>query len=216
MASPLARELDRVEETAGEWRRSGARRDERSLQHRGTPSRLKSESNVHHQHVPPWTQIPNHSTTSTVSSHVLRRTRIPQSWIGQKAHRIGDRPHPQHRPPRPRTAIGRCDTEEAGGHHETDWQQVAIFGAGLALGLALGAGAALLTAPQSGEETRAALRGRVKRMGRTTRRRSRDAWDELRDELAVGDGRCAGAEPSARRGAHSSASWSAKRPGSDG
>jgi gas vesicle protein len=66
---------------------------------------------------------------------------------------------------------------------ETDWQQVAIFGAGLALGLALGAGAALLTAPQSGEETRAALRGRAKRIGRTTTRRSRDAWAELRDEL---------------------------------
>jgi gas vesicle protein len=68
-------------------------------------------------------------------------------------------------------------------NHETDWQQVAIFGAGLALGLALGAGAALLTAPQSGEETRAALRGRAKRLGRTTTRRSRDAWAELRDEL---------------------------------
>ena len=68
-------------------------------------------------------------------------------------------------------------------YHETDWQQVAIFGAGLALGLALGAGTALLTAPQSGEETRAALRGRAKRIGRTTTRRSRDAWAELRDEL---------------------------------
>jgi gas vesicle protein len=68
-------------------------------------------------------------------------------------------------------------------YHETDWQQVAIFGAGLALGLALGAGAALLTAPQSGEETRAALRGRAKRIGRTTTRRSRDAWSDLREEL---------------------------------
>ena len=69
------------------------------------------------------------------------------------------------------------------GYHETDWQQVAIFGAGLALGLALGAGTALLTAPQSGEETRAALRGRAKRIGRSTSRRGRDAWAELRDEL---------------------------------
>ena len=72
---------------------------------------------------------------------------------------------------------------EEGEYHETDWQQVAIFGAGLALGLALGAGAALLTAPQSGEETRAALRGRARRIGRTTTRKSRDAWAELRDEL---------------------------------
>ena len=72
---------------------------------------------------------------------------------------------------------------DEGDYHETDWQQVAIFGAGLALGLALGVGAALLTAPQSGEETRAALRGRARRIGRTTTRRSRDAWAELREEL---------------------------------
>ena len=67
--------------------------------------------------------------------------------------------------------------------HETDWQQLAIFGAGLALGLALGAGAALLTAPQSGEETRAVLRGRVRRIKRSAGRTSRDAWVELGDEL---------------------------------
>jgi gas vesicle protein len=67
--------------------------------------------------------------------------------------------------------------------HETDWQQIAIFGAGLALGLALGAGAALLTAPQSGEETRAVLKGRVRRMRRSATRTSRDAWTELADEL---------------------------------
>ena len=34
--------------------------------------------------------------------------------------------------------------------HDTDWQQVAIFGVGLALGISLGAGIALLTAPQPG------------------------------------------------------------------
>jgi len=72
---------------------------------------------------------------------------------------------------------------DEGEYHETDWQQVAIFGAGLALGLALGAGAALLTAPQSGEETRAALRGRARRIGRTTSRRGHDAWADLREEL---------------------------------
>ena len=67
--------------------------------------------------------------------------------------------------------------------HETDWQQIAIFGAGLALGLLLGAGSALLTAPQSGEETRAVLRGRVRRLKRSAARTSRDAWGELGDEL---------------------------------
>jgi gas vesicle protein len=66
---------------------------------------------------------------------------------------------------------------------ETDWQQVAIFGVGVAFGLAVGAGAALLSAPRSGAETRAALRARAGRVGRTTRRRGLDAWDDLRDEL---------------------------------
>jgi hypothetical protein len=66
---------------------------------------------------------------------------------------------------------------------ETDWQQVAIFGVGVALGIAVGAGAALLTAPQSGAETRAALRARAGRVGRTTRRRGRDVWEDHRDEL---------------------------------
>ena len=54
-----------------------------------------------------------------------------------------------------------------------------IFAAGLALGIALGAGAALLLAPNSGVETRRALVRRSRKVGR----RSRDAWDDLRDEL---------------------------------
>jgi hypothetical protein len=66
---------------------------------------------------------------------------------------------------------------------ETDWQQVAIFGVGVAFGLAVGAGAALLTAPRSGAETRAVRRAGAGRVGRTTRRRGRDAWEDLRDEL---------------------------------
>ncbi len=67
--------------------------------------------------------------------------------------------------------------------HETDWQQVAIFGAGLALGLALGAGIALVTAPQSGQDARAALRRKATRTSRALGRRSRDAWTDVRDEL---------------------------------
>lgn len=66
---------------------------------------------------------------------------------------------------------------------ETDWQQVAIFGAGVALGIAVGAGAALLAAPQSGAETRAVLRARAGRVRRTTSRRGHDVWEDLRDEM---------------------------------
>jgi gas vesicle protein len=90
------------------------------------------------------------------------------------------------RPGAPSTGIaGAPDTQVADDDptHETDWQQLAIFGAGLALGLALGAGTALLTAPQSGEETRAVLKGRVRRIRRSAGRTSRDAWMELGDEL---------------------------------
>ena len=63
------------------------------------------------------------------------------------------------------------------------WQQLSVFGAGLALGIAVGAGVALITTPRTGDETRAALRSRAGRIRRTTSRRGRDAWDDLRDEL---------------------------------
>lgn len=54
-----------------------------------------------------------------------------------------------------------------------------VFAAGLALGVILGAGAALLFAPQSGADARHALAKR----GRRLRRRGRDAWADLADEL---------------------------------
>jgi gas vesicle protein len=66
---------------------------------------------------------------------------------------------------------------------ETDWQEVALFGAGLALGVILGAGGALLTAPRTGAETRAALGARAARLRRSGVRQGQNAWDDLRDEL---------------------------------
>lgn len=62
---------------------------------------------------------------------------------------------------------------------ETDWQHVAIFAAGTLLGAVMGAGAALLLTPQTGEEVRHDLA----RRGRRWRTRTADAWDDLRDEL---------------------------------
>ncbi len=67
--------------------------------------------------------------------------------------------------------------------HETDWQQVAIFGAGLALGIALGAGVAMLTAPASGIETRYAIAKRARRIRRDSLEKGHDAWDGLRREI---------------------------------
>jgi gas vesicle protein len=63
--------------------------------------------------------------------------------------------------------------------HELDWQHITIFAVGALLGAAVGAGAALLFAPQSGARTRHDLA----RHGRHLRSRTADAWDDLRHEL---------------------------------
>jgi hypothetical protein len=62
-----------------------------------------------------------------------------------------------------------------------DWQHVGLLGAGLLVGAVVGAGAALLFAPQSGEETRTIIR----RQARNARHRASDAWSDLADELAA-------------------------------
>lgn len=62
---------------------------------------------------------------------------------------------------------------------EIDWERVAVFGTGIALGVALGAGVALLFAPSTGEETRAAILRRGTRLAH----QGRDVWEDLRDEL---------------------------------
>ena len=81
------------------------------------------------------------------------------------------------------SAVADYSAIPASSRGDTDWQEVAIFGAGLALGVILGAGGALLTAPRTGAETRAALGARAARLRRTTVRSSQNAWDDLRDEL---------------------------------
>jgi gas vesicle protein len=55
-----------------------------------------------------------------------------------------------------------------------------VFAAGVALGLTIGAGVALLLAPQAGTDTRRA----IVRQGRRLSRRGHDAWDDLREELS--------------------------------
>lgn len=63
--------------------------------------------------------------------------------------------------------------------HELDWQHIAIFATGALLGAAMGAGAALLFAPQSGARTR----HDIARQGRQFGERTADAWEDLRHEL---------------------------------
>lgn len=64
---------------------------------------------------------------------------------------------------------------------EFDWERVGIFGAGIALGALLGVGVTLFTAPVSGQDARQAVRRRARRAVWS----GRDAWEDLRDELAA-------------------------------
>ena len=63
------------------------------------------------------------------------------------------------------------------------WQHVAIFGAGVALGITLGAGLALLTAPQSGAETRADIGRGASRAKGAVRGAGTDAWYGVQSEM---------------------------------
>jgi hypothetical protein len=71
--------------------------------------------------------------------------------------------------------VSRPSTSSA----SSDRGSATVFAAGVALGVVVGAGVALLFAPNSGYETRRSL----VRRGRRVSRRGRDAWDDLRDEF---------------------------------
>lgn len=83
---------------------------------------------------------------------------------------------------RPEAAAGRRrrPTRRPLPSHSTDaGDRTMVFVAGLMVGLAVGAGATLLIAPQAGPDTRRSLRRMTKRFGR----RGHDAWEDLRDEF---------------------------------
>ena len=75
--------------------------------------------------------------------------------------------------------VTRPSPEWSQADDELDWQHIGLFAAGALLGAALGAGAALLFAPQSGAEARR----NIARRGRHLRSRTATAWDDLRHEL---------------------------------
>lgn len=76
-------------------------------------------------------------------------------------------------------AVDAADAaDEDGG---LDWDRVGIFGAGIALGAILGVGITLFTAPVSGPDARRAVRRRARHALWT----GKDAWEDLRDELAA-------------------------------
>ena len=59
-----------------------------------------------------------------------------------------------------------------------DSRSVSMLGLGMVIGVAIGAGIALLTAPRSGEEMRDSIRDRVRHI-----RGKDDAWTKLQREL---------------------------------
>ena len=61
-----------------------------------------------------------------------------------------------------------------------DWNNIGLFTAGIAVGAILGAAAALLLAPASGDETRHSIARRVRNL-----RGDDDVWDELARELEL-------------------------------
>jgi hypothetical protein len=69
------------------------------------------------------------------------------------------------------------DQEEAGMEHEE--HRVRTFVAGMALGALVGAGLALLFAPQSGEETRRYVSRKAKHLARE----ARDRYDDVREKV---------------------------------
>jgi YtxH-like protein len=79
-------------------------------------------------------------------------------------------------------SLDSVESSKARGKSYSDdmqWRHAAIFGAGIALGAMIGAGAALLFAPQSGEETRELISERAQRMGGRIGERIDDARGDL-------------------------------------
>ncbi|HEV2180829.1 MAG TPA: YtxH domain-containing protein [Gemmatimonadaceae bacterium] len=64
---------------------------------------------------------------------------------------------------------------------------VAMFAGGLMLGLAVGAGLALLMAPQAGDETRRLIRRRARRLGEHMSDRVEDIRDDIRRSARKGE-----------------------------
>ena len=111
------------------------------------------------------------------------------AYAGQSGSRTGSRDAQSGRPAPDldRTAARNFDDED--GHVEQatgrsytrslEWGDAGLFGAGIAVGVLIGAGAALLFAPQSGSETREDIVRGTRDFGF----RATDAWDDLREEL---------------------------------
>jgi hypothetical protein len=75
-------------------------------------------------------------------------------------------------------SIPQPDSDGFPGETVPDWNNIGLFVAGIAIGAILGASAALLWAPASGEETRQRIGRRVRGLDDED-----DVWDQLAAEL---------------------------------
>lgn len=118
----------------------------------------------------------------------------PRSSRAQRAPDESPSVNASRRPPgsspiaRRRTAAGAGNEAEtverprgSSYRRSVDWERVGLVGAGLLVGALLGAGTALLLAPQSGRDTRVA----IGRRAQSARHRAADAWDDFADELST-------------------------------
>ncbi len=80
----------------------------------------------------------------------------------------------------PPGSIPQPKTDAAPFETVPDWTNIGLFTAGIALGAILGASAALLWAPASGELTRHRIARRVRGRGG-----DEDVWEELAEELEL-------------------------------
>lgn len=78
----------------------------------------------------------------------------------------------------PPGSIPQPESDGFPGETVPDWNNIGLFAAGIAVGAILGASAALLWAPASGDETRERISRRVRRL-----RADDDVWDQLAAEL---------------------------------
>lgn len=101
------------------------------------------------------------------------------SELTSASARRGSRRGGNHRTEATDAATSDYDSEAMGSSFEEtmEWDNIGIFGVGLAVGLTLGAGLALLLAPRSGEETRELLGERSRWVGD----RVSGSLDDLRD-----------------------------------
>ncbi len=110
----------------------------------------------------------DYKTTMSYAGPVSRGKRAPDANPSARTST------PSSISPRPRSANAPRSAP-----YDDETRAPLAFAAGIALGIAVGAGAALLLAPASGADTRHA----IARKGRRLRRHGRDAWDDLRREF---------------------------------